>query len=356
MSDERNDLEAEYHLIVPVAEKFCKALAEQCEELIQTNGIPLGVPIEHRVKSWKSISDKIDRKSLQLKNIRDLPDLVGIRLIVLFIRDLEKVRSLLTKTFKVLDREDTQVRLDVSQFGYQSYHYNIRIPDSWLSVPSLAPFKGYSAEIQLRTVAQHIWAAASHVLQYKQEEGIPQPVRRSIHRVSALLETVDLEFEHALEDRDQYRNETTKIEPDTHLNVDLLERILDSFLPIANKSVPEPYAELLEDLTYFGISTIKDLKVLIDSQLPYVLEKEAVAIAEAGKKDSLYHQDSPERKAKGVFFTHAGLIRIAMNEKFRGKWNEYAKEKFSRRAGREVVVVKREKNGAAQQKDPPDKQ
>jgi len=38
MSDERDDLEAEYHLIVPVAEKFCKALAEQCEELIQTNG------------------------------------------------------------------------------------------------------------------------------------------------------------------------------------------------------------------------------------------------------------------------------------------------------------------------------
>ena len=343
MSDERDDLEVEYHLIVPVAEKFCKALVQQCEELIQTNGIPVGVPIEHRVKSWKSISDKIDRKSLQLKSIRDLPDLVGIRMIVLFMRDIERVRSLLTKTFKVLDQEDTQARLDVSQFGYQSYHYQIQIPDSWLSVPSLAPFKGYRAEIQLRTVAQHIWAAASHVLQYKQEEGIPQPVRRSIHRVSALLETVDLEFERALEDRDQYRNQTAKIEPDTHLNVDLLERVIDSLLPVANKDALEPYAELLEDLTYFGISTIKDLQVLINSQLPTVLKKEAEAAAKAGQKGSGFREISPERKVRGVYFTHAGLTRVALGEKFQEKWNEYAKKRFSHQAGREVVVVKREK-------------
>lgn len=57
---------------------------------------------------------------------------------------------------------------------------------------------GLKAEVQVRTVTQHVWAAASHVLQYKQEASVPLPVRRSIYRVSALLETVDLEFERVL--------------------------------------------------------------------------------------------------------------------------------------------------------------
>jgi ppGpp synthetase/RelA/SpoT-type nucleotidyltranferase len=59
-------------------------------------------------------------------------------------------------------------------------------------------------ELQLRTLAQHIWAVASHKLQYKREASVPVPIRRSINRVSALLEMVDLEFDRVLLEREQY--------------------------------------------------------------------------------------------------------------------------------------------------------
>ena len=78
------------------------------------------------------------------------------------------------------------------------------MPDDWLNVPTFREFKGLRAELQIRTLAQQLWAAASHKLQYKRESSVPYPIRRSIHRVAALLETVDLELERVLSERDPH--------------------------------------------------------------------------------------------------------------------------------------------------------
>ena len=114
------------------------------------------------------------------------------------------------------------------QFGYQSWHYVIAFPEKWLSVPSLCDFRGLRAELQLRTIAQHLWAAASHKLQYKAESSVPLPIRRSIHRVSALLETVDLEFDRVLQEREDYLKQAASRQPTKPINVDVLAQILDS--------------------------------------------------------------------------------------------------------------------------------
>lgn len=99
-----------------------------------------------------------------------------------------------------------------------------------LSVPSLNTLGGLAAEIQVRTMAQHIWAASSHVLQHKNESNVPLPVSRSIHRVSALLETVDFELERVLIDRERYSAEIN-LSSEEPLNVDSLRKLLDSLLP-----------------------------------------------------------------------------------------------------------------------------
>jgi putative GTP pyrophosphokinase len=98
-------------------------------------------------------------------------------------------------TFDIIKQENTTRKLREDQFGYSSMHYVVRFPKDWLVVPAMALFGEMKAEIQVRTIAQHLWADASHILQYKNEENIPEPIKRSIHRVSAILETVDLEFE-----------------------------------------------------------------------------------------------------------------------------------------------------------------
>jgi putative GTP pyrophosphokinase len=132
--------------------------------------------------------------------------------------------------------------------------------------------KNLKAEIQVRTTAQHIWAVASHTLQYKHEESVPLSVRRAIHRVSALLETVDLEFERVLEQREAYRSQSITSRQDEALNTDLLEEMLGQLLPPDNKKKSgEKYGELLDDLMAFGIDTQNSLINLLNEHKDEIL-------------------------------------------------------------------------------------
>lgn len=195
-------------------------------------------------------------------------------------------------------------------------------------MPTLAKFAGYKAELQIRTVAQHLWAASSHVLQYKQELSVPPPVRRSIHRVSALLETVDLEFERVLLEREQYSKEVDINSSDETLNVDLLEKILNKLLPKANRRDSEPYSDLLSDLFVFGVMTPQALEVLIKDNEAAVLEEDAERV-QAIRADKNYTGTSKDRIDRGVFYTHVGLVRGVLTKQFGSRWESYIAAKFS---------------------------
>jgi len=318
MTHVKNDkLRKAYESVQVSAKRFCSALVEQIKELTSQNNITLAVPIESRVKNWSSISAKIERSKLELTEILELNDLVGIRLILLFKRDLNRCIQLIEDNFTIIEKEDTATRLDESQFGYQSYHYVIKLPEQWLSIPTFRDFAEYKAEIQIRTIAQHIWAATSHALQYKQEASVPSPLRRSIYRVSALLETVDLEFERVLGERERY---IEKLEPEIHdetLNVDLLKEILDARLPIENQRRSEPYSELIQNLSKCGITKTSELISLIDEQLGAVLEYEKQFIKRVIEGEPLVSYEDKERIIKqSVFFAHVGLVRTMLENKF----------------------------------------
>ncbi|GAI31201.1 unnamed protein product, partial [marine sediment metagenome] len=62
-------------------------------------------------------------------------------------------RKLVEKNLIIVEQEDTASRLDESQFGYQSYHYVIKLPKKWLSLTTFSDFSEYKAEIQIRTIA-----------------------------------------------------------------------------------------------------------------------------------------------------------------------------------------------------------
>jgi len=49
------------------------------------------VPLESRVKKLESLFEKLERKTMALEHVVDLDDFVGVRIILLFKRDLEKV-------------------------------------------------------------------------------------------------------------------------------------------------------------------------------------------------------------------------------------------------------------------------
>jgi len=321
------ELESEYSYIAPLASRFADELSHQLQQLLDNNLVYLSFPIQLRVKSWQSISEKLQRKSFSINKINELNDLVGLRLILQFKRDIDKVCSLINTNFEVIEQYDTSERLRADQFGYSSIHFIIELPEKWLSVPTLAKMKGLRAEIQVRTTAQHIWAAASHTLQYKHEESVPPPIRRAIHRVSALLETVDLEFERVLEERETYREEPINVQSDEILNVDLLEKTIDSILPLKNKVDDEMYADLLEDLINFKINTPKMLLEILNKHKDKVLLEDAEMVQEQLSKQDKMTDEFKSRLSAGVFYFHVGLVRRIMANNFGEKWKTYMKAK-----------------------------
>jgi hypothetical protein len=158
------------------------------------------------------------------------------------------------------------------------------------------------SEIQVRTLAQHIWAAGSHKLQYKREASVPPPLRRAIYRVSALLETVDLEFSRVLDEREAYLSEElSEVTRPQTLNVDLLRAVLDEILPPENKRGDEDYDGVLIDLTSFPINTDHDLRNLLSENMEVIKKRETELLTEYRAKEAISAETIRERLDKGVF-------------------------------------------------------
>ncbi|MCY8410627.1 hypothetical protein MOD78_02445 [Bacillus haynesii] len=317
---EFHDLKKQYELEFSNYNSLCKEVIRQLEVLFKEKSIKLAVPIHFRIKEWESIIDKCQRYSLQPSKIGEINDLAGIRIVTLFKSDISTIQQIIKSTFTILREEDTANRLSEDQFGYGSIHYEITLPDSWVEIPALRTLKGKNVEIQLRTASQHAWAAASHILNYKKESHVPQPVRRTINRVSALLETVDLEFERVLQEREEF--DQIPIEDQDTLNTDTLRKILDRMLPAENKGIDEDYSIMLDELNHFGITNVGGLESLINNHLSKALEKDKRIVNDAqnqikkNKSNGVIYKTDPERLSKGVFYLHKGLLREILRQEF----------------------------------------
>lgn len=167
--------------------------------------------VEARLKSIDSFVGKLRRKAGAYPNpLTDMPDILGLRVITYYEEDIDDVGEILKSEFDVIDTESSAKidLLDPDRFGYLSVHYVVRFGENRRDLPEWRSFANRKAEIQVRTVLQHAWAAIDHKLQYKRESEIPKALRRGLFRLSALLEVGDKEFSRlrnqALEIRADY--------------------------------------------------------------------------------------------------------------------------------------------------------
>lgn len=326
-------LETEYSTDLARYEALRAEIVRQIDELLKNEHIILASPIESRVKTWASVVEKIQRNQVQPAKLAEIRDIAGLRVIALFRRDVERIQKIVEENFAVLHKEDTFTRLSENQFGYGSIHYEVEPPKDWLKVPTLKKLDGLRAEIQVRTGSQHIWAAASHMLQYKKEAHVPPPMRRAINRVAALLETVDLEFERVLVEREEYSQRIGEQKGDAPLDTESLKRLLAATFPDKNREEGEDYADLLDDLLHFEIRTTNQLTAILNKHLKAVLKDEETNVAESrseieGGKELI--GTSKERTLRGVYFTHVGLARMALSKEFPEGLSEYQARKSQR--------------------------
>ncbi|MGE4514423.1 MAG: GTP pyrophosphokinase family protein, partial [Chryseobacterium sp.] len=220
---ELSNLENEYNEHLANFEKLRILIIKELDALLHDNNIIIGFPVQSRIKNINSIFEKHESQRYRIKkSLLELQDLIGVRIVLLFRRDIDIVSELIAKNFKVISSYDPADKLNYDQFGYSSKHYVVNIPDNWTNVPTNRNLNAYTVEIQLRTLSQHNWAETSNFFQYKNEANVPKEILRTIGRVSALLETVDLELERTLSERDVYVSKID-IEMNQELNIETMK-------------------------------------------------------------------------------------------------------------------------------------
>lgn len=200
------ELLKQYKSLLPVYTRMADAIPERLKEFLAEAGIIVAA-VEHRVKTEDSLTGKLRLKGAKYKDIFDITDLVGIRVIAFYIDDVDKVASIVERLFEI-DWEnsiDKRKALEIDSFGYLSLHYICRIPESSYSDPEHPELNKIRFEVQMRSILQHAWANMNHDTGYKSGVEIPSIYMRNMSRLAGMLELVDDEFSRIRRELTDYR-------------------------------------------------------------------------------------------------------------------------------------------------------
>lgn len=197
-----------------------------------------------RPKRAESVLDKLTAKpnsypdGLSVRSLDRMHDLLGGRVVVYFMSDL----ALLDRAIRDDRRLEVSVqdpptaylpkpvvlrlglafqeeRIVERASGYTSLHYVVRF------VEPLAP-KAPWFEIQVRTLAQHVWAEIEHLLGYKPDGQVPYYVDRQLTLLANLTSVFDDEFELVRDELDSIARNGDDIKNDEALDAGILPGLI----------------------------------------------------------------------------------------------------------------------------------
>ena len=166
-----------------------------------------------RIKSFPSYYKKILRQkpteAAQTKKLVTLTDMIGIRVICAFIEDLSVVQKILMENFDVKEVEKKGAEQSFREFGYESVHVLIAIPEDCLPVKYVKELpENLVCEIQIRTILQDAWAEVEHELIYKSEfNPFDKPLRRKLASINASLSLADTIFQEIRDYQNKLQDE-----------------------------------------------------------------------------------------------------------------------------------------------------
>ena len=119
-----------------------------------------------------------------------------------------------------IDRENSVNKVEElkqsRKFGYLGRHLVVYYDEKMLKVaehkvnPDIHPsnFKGLRAEIQIKTLLQHVWAEVEHKARYKAGEELSDEKKRYFDRLAALIEVADDLFKDLVEESEKINEES----------------------------------------------------------------------------------------------------------------------------------------------------
>jgi putative GTP pyrophosphokinase len=158
--------------------------------------------LKSRVKEFESFYSKKLRLLKKAWTEKSGPypvnDVLAARVVCPFLGDIELAERLLSERFSIEEVERKGAQHSFREFGYESIHVLIRLPEDLLKLcPNL---ERNVVEVQLRTILQEAWAEVEHELVYKAEfTPFDEPMRRKLAALNANLTLSDIIFQEILE-------------------------------------------------------------------------------------------------------------------------------------------------------------
>lgn len=157
-------------------------------------------PIENvsgRVKTPKSIVEKLKRMNMSFDEIRNLSDIGGIRITCKYIQEVYQIFDLL------------KARKDIEIFWIKDYIENPK-PSGYRSLHIIAKYNAetingripINVEFQIRTLAMHLWGSIEHSLKYKYYRNIPENIKLRLIEASRIAYDLDVEMSKIKQEMD----------------------------------------------------------------------------------------------------------------------------------------------------------
>ncbi len=219
------DYNNEHHIFEKLEEEANHIL----DDSLGKSGIKVHA-ITSRVKQFDSLLKKAQHNRME-NPIQQMNDIVGLRVVCLFLSDIQKIVEIVRQSFEVVS-EDNKIDVEnVSSFGYMSFNLVVAIKPDYRG-PRYDNLHNRKFEIQIRTLAMDAWSAVSHYLDYKTYVDIPKDLRRDFHALSGLFYVADKHFEMFFKARQEEIKKTEQLvnnlsnEMQIEINLDSLKAYL----------------------------------------------------------------------------------------------------------------------------------
>ncbi|MCL2154378.1 MAG: tetratricopeptide repeat protein [Leptospirales bacterium] len=195
----KSKLLSEYEKHLKKNEKILNLLTKKLESILSDSDC--NAQIKGRIKSFEAFYRKLLTRSqhgIIDKPFDTITDIIAARIVVPFLEDLDSVEKLIIDDFQVVETEYKSRELSIREFGYDSIHLLIKIPE--YIAHKVKSSKDMKIEIQLRTILQDAWAEVEHELIYKTSiDYVEDTIRRKMIAVNATLSLGDTIFQEIRE-------------------------------------------------------------------------------------------------------------------------------------------------------------
>ena len=318
----RNELETGYREHIDTYDKVLFEINRRMRAALQNCG--LRSTIKYRVKSFESYHAKLLRLVRLPENTGRgsvcVTDVIAMRIVCPFLEDVALAERCMRSQFHVSEIDRKGAEFSVREFGYESVHCLIRVPDDLLDSFHLAgPFE---CEVQIRTLLQDAWAEVEHELVYKAEyTPFDESVKRKLAALNANLSLSDITFQEIRDYQRRLHGELRKrresywsLIGDTTGAPPLHDADADSFEPDGptfgispSLAAPGGSAE-----TVGARSAWTNRETGLDEQL--LLALQAHNAGEFVRADEVYTQilaSRPNAYVRAVVHIHRGMARFA---------------------------------------------